>query len=104
VLGFTPTLGQVRVATVLAKVTQAMNKRLTRNLSLKDVTDAIKALPKGKAPGHDGLPMEFFQEFEKEVASMLLLAFSTMLRAGATSAHINKGLITLIPKGLSQIE
>jgi len=75
-----------------------MNERLTRNLSLKDITNTIKALPKGKAPGHDGVPMEFFQEFEKEVAPMLLHAFSTMLRAGATSAHINKGLITLVPK------
>jgi hypothetical protein len=83
---------------VPVKVTQAMNERLTKDLSLKDVTDAIKALPKGKAPGHDGVPMEFFQEFQKEVASMLLHAFSTMLRVGATLAHINKGLITLIPK------
>jgi hypothetical protein len=32
---------------VLLKVTQAMNERLTRDLSLKDVTDAIKAFPKG---------------------------------------------------------
>ncbi len=75
-----------------------MNERLTRDLSLKDVIHAIKALPKGKAPGHDEVPMEFFQEFEKEVVSMLLHTFSAMLRTGATSAHINKGLITLIPK------
>jgi hypothetical protein len=53
---------------VPAKVTQVMNERLTRDLSLKNVTDAIKALPKGKAQGHDGVPMEFFQEFEKEVS------------------------------------
>jgi len=64
--------------------------------------DAIKALPKGKALGHDGVPMEFFQEFQKEVALMLFLAFSVMLRAGATSAHIIKGLITLIPKSSDQ--
>jgi len=83
---------------VPAKVTQAMNERLTRDLSFKDVTDAIKALPKGKAPGHNGVPMEFFQEFKKEVAPMLLHAFSAMFRVSTTSAHINKGLITLIPK------
>jgi hypothetical protein len=45
-----------------------------------------------------GVPMEFFQEFEKEVAPMLFHAFLAMLRAGATLAHTNKGLITLIPK------
>jgi hypothetical protein len=60
--------------------------------------DAIKALPKGKAPGHGGIPMEFFHEYADEVAPTLLQAFTTMLSFGATSAYINKGLITLIPK------
>jgi hypothetical protein len=32
---------------VLSKVTQAMNERLTRDLSLRDISDTIKALPKG---------------------------------------------------------
>jgi hypothetical protein len=87
---------------VPAKVTQYMNERLTRDLSLKGVTNTIKALPKGKAPEHDGVPIKFFQEFEKEIASMLLHAFSAMLRVGTTSAHINKGLITFIPKSGDQ--
>ncbi len=80
------------------KVTQATNESLTRDLTLKDILDAIKALPKGKAPGHDAVPMEFFQEYTDEIASTLLKAFTTMLRDGATSTYINKGLITLIPK------
>jgi hypothetical protein len=43
--------------------------------------------------------MEFFHECAQEVASDLLRAFTVlMLNAGGTSAHINKGLITLIPK------
>jgi hypothetical protein len=71
---------------------------LTRDLTIKDILDAIKALPKGKAPGHDGVPMEFFHEYVEEVASTLLQAFAAMLNSGATSASINKGLITLIPK------
>jgi hypothetical protein len=75
-----------------------MNERLTRDLSLRAIFDAIKALSKGKALGHDRVPMEFFQEFEREVAPTLLFAFSAMLRVGATSAHINKGIITFIPK------
>jgi hypothetical protein len=65
---------------------------------VRDILDAIKALPKGKAPGHDGVPMEFFHEYAEEVASTLLQAFMAMLNSGATSAAINKGLITLIPK------
>jgi hypothetical protein len=83
---------------VPTKVTPAANERLVKELSLKDISEAIRALPKGKAPGHDGIPIEFFQEFESEIAPTLLLAYSAMLRTGTTSAFINKGTITLIPQ------
>jgi hypothetical protein len=55
-------------------------------------------MPKGKAPGSDGIPTEFFQEFIDEISPTLLQAFSVMLRNGETSEQINKGLITMIPK------
>jgi len=65
---------------------------------MEEVAKAIRALPKGKAPGHDDIPMEFFQECEKEIAPDLHQAFTAMLNEGETSAFINKGIITLIPK------
>jgi mannosylglycoprotein endo-beta-mannosidase len=83
---------------VPVKVSPAMNERLIQDLSLEDITGAIKALSKGRAPGHDDILMEFFQEFEAEFAPTLLHACSAMLRTGATSPFISKGIITLIPK------
>jgi len=83
---------------VSVKVMQDTNINLTRALMVQDNLDAIKALPKGKAPGHDDIPMEFFHEYTDEVARTLLQAFTAMLNSEATSAYINKGLITLIPK------
>jgi hypothetical protein len=83
---------------VPVKVTRDTNASLTRDLSVRDITEAIKALPKGKAPRHDGVPMEFFHEYAEEIAPTLLQAFTAMFKSGATSASINKGLITLIPK------
>jgi hypothetical protein len=77
---------------------QDTNTSLTRDLLIKDILDAIKVLPKGKAPGHDGISMEFYQELVNEVVPILLSAFMTMLNVRSTSAYINKGLITLIPK------
>jgi hypothetical protein len=77
---------------------EAMNAHMTKDLSLKEIVEAIISLPKGKAPGHDAIPTEFFQEYVEEVAPMLLLAFKAMLAQGRTSYHINKGLITLILK------
>jgi hypothetical protein len=75
-----------------------MNERLIQDLSFKEITKAIRALPKGRVLGHDGIPMEFFQEFEAEIAPTLLHACLAMLSMGATSPFINKGIITLIPK------
>lgn len=85
-------------ASVPRKVLQDTNEALTRDLRIKNILEAIRALPKGKALGHDGVPMEFFHELAEEVALSLLSAFTEMLSIGSTSAFINKGFITLIPK------
>jgi hypothetical protein len=74
------------------------NDELTKDLTLKEIKEAIAAMPKGKAPGSDGIPTEFFQELVEEISPTLLQAFSAMLRRGETSEWTNKGLITLIPK------
>lgn len=83
---------------VSIKVTGDVNANMTSSLSLEEVRRAIRALPKDKAPGHDGIPMEFFHECEQKVAPDLLQAFTTMFNEGATLTFINKGVITLIPK------
>jgi hypothetical protein len=80
------------------RVSSEINRELTQELTLKEIQDAISTMPKDKAPGSDGIPTEFFQEFTKEVSPTLLEAFLAMLRSGETSELINKGLITLIPK------
>ncbi len=42
------------------RVSNKTNMELTKELTLKEVQDAISAMPKGKAPGCDGIPTEFF--------------------------------------------
>ncbi len=74
------------------------NDELTKELTLKEIKEAIAAMPKDKAPGCDGIPTECFQELTEEISPTLLQAFSAMLRRGETSEWTNKGLITLIPK------
>jgi len=81
-----------------ARVTTAANEELTRELTLKEIKEAIAAMPKDKAPGCDGIPTEFFQEMTEEISPTLLQAFSAMLKRGETSRWTNKGLIMLIPK------
>ncbi len=85
-------------ASTPTRVSIETNQELTKELTLKEIRDAITAMPKGKTPGCDGIPTEFFQEFMDEISPTLLQAFSTMLRNRETFEMINKGLITLIPK------
>jgi hypothetical protein len=65
---------------------------------LEEVVEAIIFLPKGKALGHDSLPMKFFQKNVEENTPTFLLTFQAMLSLGLTSYSINKGMITLILK------
>ncbi len=85
-------------ASTPTRVSNETNKELTQELTLKEIQEAILAMPKDKALRCDGIPTEFFQEFMSEVSPTLLQAFSAMLRNGETSELINKGLIILIPK------
>ncbi len=80
------------------RATANVNEALTQNLTLEEIHKAIEALPKGKAPGHDGIPIEFFQACASEVAPTLLKAYMAMLASGEALNYINRGLITLIPK------
>jgi len=84
------------------RVSKDTNALLTQELTLSEILKAISTLPKGKALGHDGLPMEFFHKCAKDVAPDLLNAFTAMLKEGETLALINKGQITLIPKSGDQ--
>jgi hypothetical protein len=37
-----------------------MNTTMTKDPTLQEILEAITTLPKGKAPGHDAIPTEFF--------------------------------------------
>ena len=41
--------------------TDAMNVTLIQDITKKELASALTAMAKGKAPGHDGIPMEFFK-------------------------------------------
>jgi len=82
----------------LARVSNVANDELTKELTLKEIKEAIAAMSKDKVPGSEGIPTEFFQELIEEISSTLFQAFSAMLRRGETSGCTNKGLITLISK------
>ncbi|CAM6005871.1 unnamed protein product [Sphagnum balticum] len=44
-----------------ARVSNTANEELTKELTLKEIKEAIAAMPKDKAPRCDGIPTEFFK-------------------------------------------
>jgi hypothetical protein len=82
----------------LTRVSNEAKDDLTKELTLKEIKEAIAAMSKDKVPGCDGVPMKFFQEMIEEISPTLLQAFSAMFRKGEMSEWTNKSLITLIPK------
>ena len=40
-----------------------MNTSLSEEITEAELSSAVQSMAKGKAPGHDGIPMEFFQKY-----------------------------------------
>jgi hypothetical protein len=58
-------------ASTPTRVSSETNQELTKDLTLKEIRDVILGMPKGKAPGCDGIPTKFFQEFVDEISPTL---------------------------------
>jgi hypothetical protein len=74
------------------------NNLLTSSYTEDKVKKAIFQMEHKKAPGPDGFPVEFYQNFWDVIKSYLLAMFS-MLHAGQLELyHLNFGEIILLPK------
>ena len=81
-----------------AKVTPEHNAELLQPLTLKEVSEAMKQLQPGKAPGTDAIPAEFYQELWEDIDADV---FNFVLEASAQaciSEELNVSKIALLPK------
>ncbi|KAJ8378179.1 hypothetical protein AAFF_G00245270 [Aldrovandia affinis] len=67
-------------------------RSMEADVTLEEVREALLSLRDGRAPGHDGLPKEFYA------------AFWHLLGRGALSASMRKGILVLLYKGGDQTE
>ena len=56
------------------------------------------SMAKGKAPGHDGIPVELFQKLWPSLGQDFHLMISKGMESGALHEGVTKELISLIPK------
>ena len=75
-----------------------MNMLLVKAITEKELLTAIMSMAKGKAPGYDGIPIEFFQKYWPTISKDFLRMIFKSMDEGAFPEGVTKGLISLIPK------
>ena len=79
-------------------VTKEHNTELLRPLTLDEVTEAMKQLPAGKAPGVDSIPSEFYQEMWEDIESDVFNFVSESMDHCLLEEELNISKIALLPK------
>ena len=85
-------------ANVTCKLNATDKTRLDQALTLQDLTSALRFMKKGKSPGSNGFPVEFFRTFWSEIGPFLHRAFVASLTLDLELPTHREGIITLIPK------
>lgn len=70
---------------------------LESQLCVQELEKAIKSMKNNKAPGSDGLSVEFYKAWPK-ISGLLIEYFNTSFKEGSLSAEQHSGVISLIPK------
>lgn len=75
-----------------------MNAWLTRPCTRVEVENALKKMSPTKAPGVDGLPAIFYQQYWHVVGDDVVNSYLEILNGGKSVYSLNHTLISLIPK------
>ena len=81
-----------------ASFSEEMNASLTKEISERELGGIVRDMAKGKAPGHDGIPIEFFQRLWPAVGQDFLHMLIRSIEIGELHEGVTKGVICLIPK------
>ena len=79
-------------------VTEEMNASLTDNFQAWEVEVALKQMAPLKAPGPDGMPPLFFQNYWDLVKGDITTTVLNYLNSGSLPSSLNHTFVTLIPK------
>lgn len=79
-------------------LTVSQQKELIKEVTTEEIYDSVKSLPKDKAPGIDGFPIEFFTKNWEIVQKEVLEAVQQFFITGNIVPAMNTTAITLVPK------
>ena len=79
-------------------MTEEMNASVTDNFQAWEVEAALKQMAPLKAPGPDGMPPLFFQNYWDLVKGDITTTILNYLNSGSLPSTLNHTFVTLIPK------
>ena len=93
-----PEITEVDLDSIPRIVTAEMNENLTENFQAWEIELALKQIAPLKAPGPDGMPPLFYQNFWELVRGDVIHDVLCFLNSGSIPNSLNHTFITLIPK------
>ncbi|KAL7866182.1 hypothetical protein SRHO_G00114290 [Serrasalmus rhombeus] len=82
----------------LPKLVEDSALGIERQLSLVELSDALRSMECGKAPGIDGLPVEYYKSFGPVIGEDLLEVLNDSLAKGRLPSSCRRAVLTLLPK------
>ena len=86
------------------KLTQEQANYLASPITEQEVMDSIRSSPRGKAPGPDGLPSEFYRIMKLELVPHLAQLFNEILSGSKPPHTWSEAHIVQIPKKTENID
>ena len=81
------------------KITDLQNQKLTKQIQITEIQQALQTMENGKSPGIDGIPVEFYKEFFELLKKDPQDIFNNVLFEQKTTPKTwNQAIISLIPK------
>ncbi len=77
---------------------------MNANITLEEVSSAIRLLKKGKSPGADGIPVDVFKNSCTELVDNLVILFNYILGSGDYPEPWASGIISPVPKTVAPQE
>ncbi|KAG1925667.1 hypothetical protein F2P79_025374 [Pimephales promelas] len=82
----------------LPQVSEEVNTEISGALSMAELYKALQGMESGKAPGIDGLPVDFYKSFWSELGEDLLEVLNESLAEGQLPLSCRRAVLTLLPK------
>ncbi len=82
----------------LPHLSELDSESLGRPLSLIELESLIKVMSKGKSPGLDGIPVEFYLTFWSDLGPLMLDMMQYSIDQGSFPQNMNMAIISLLLK------